>query len=220
MEDTHKEEEEKDIVAETTDTSSETQTDASEETKEESTDIDYKKELEELEGTKPSKSELEKAKRALYFNAQRYSELGGDPSDVLPKPKAAAQPETDVDKVIDLKFAEREARALAKTEDEYQLIVWRVKNQGLSVSEAHLLANKGKLLKLSSELKRADVKPSLGGGAGQRILEETVPERNAAEVQLLTRRGMQFNPKTNTWQGKYTEEYWNGSHWLSRRRTS
>src|SRR3990167_2276603 len=85
-------------------------------------DIDYKKELEELEGAKPEKSELEKARRALFFNAQRVAQLGGDPAEVLPKPKAEVKPETDVDKVIDLKFAEREARTLSKSEDEYQLI--------------------------------------------------------------------------------------------------
>ena len=98
--------------------------------------------------------------------------------------------------------------------------MWRVRNQGLSVEEAHLLANKGRYLKLESELKRADVKIGQGGGAGQKIVDTKAPVRSPEDVALLNRRGLKLNPKTQTYQGKHTEEYWDGEKWATRKRTS
>ncbi len=214
---------EKEAAPVTEETTPETRTDATEvNTEETSKDIDYKKELDNLEGSKQKPSELEKARRSLFFNAQRFAELGGDPAEILPKPKETKPEETDVKKVIEMTFAEKEARSLARNDDEYNLIMWRVKNQGLSVEESYLLANKGKFLKHDSEAKRAQVVYSPGGGAGQKVVTTEVPERSKEEVVLLQRRGLKFNPQTKTWQGKHTEEYFDSTSrsWLSRRRTS
>ena len=177
-------------------------------------DVDHKKELERLEAEKKP-NEFEKAQRALHFNAERFKELGGDPSEVLGvKPK---EKENDLDAVVDRKFAERDARNLSKSDDEFNLIMWYVRNRGLSVSEAHLLANKDKIIRQSSERERANVDISKGGGAGRKVETQTVPSRTPEEVSILERRGMRFNPQTKTFQGKFYEEFWDGSMWTSRK---
>lgn len=207
--------EELETETETEETSPESESEETEEESEESEekDIDHKKELEKLETEKP-KSELEKAQKALHFNAERLKELGGDPAEVL-KIKKAETP--DVTEVVQRQFAERDAKALSKTEDEYKLIMWYVDNRKLPVEDAYILANKGKLQRSILEAKRSQVdfgKPSLHG---KKADTSTVPTRSIEEVALLERRGMRLNPKTKTYQGKFYEEFWNGTAWESRK---
>jgi hypothetical protein len=216
MEDENKEELETEDATEET---SPEQQDTSEEEKTEE-DIDYKKELEVLETKQPSnRSEAEKASRALHFNAERAKELGLDPAEILgikPAPKAE---EVDLSSTIDRKFAERDVRALARTDDEFKLIMWYIDNRNLSVEEAHLLANKGRILRAASEGRRANVQFANPSGTERRVTQTTVPTRSPEEQAVLQRRGMQFNPKTKTYQGKYYEEFYNPSteSWESRK---
>ena len=186
------------------------------ESEEESEDVDHKKTLEELEGKeKPNK--LEKAKRALFFTAKGVEELGGDPLEVLGLKEKKGDGD-DLDTKIEKKFKEQEVKRLARTEDEFKVIMWYVTNQNLSVEDAHILANKGRLKSFASEVKRSDVIPPKGGTSSRKARTEDVPKRADEEVEVLRRRGLVFNTKTNTYQGKYTEEYWDGEKWQSRMR--
>jgi hypothetical protein len=213
MEDENKEELE---TEEATEETSPEQLDTSEEEETEE-DIDYKKELETLEKEKPpQRSEADKAKRALHFNAERAKELGLDPAEILGiKPKVEG--EVDIDSQMDRKFAERDARQMATSDDEFKLIMWYMDNRALSLEEAHLLANKGRIKRAISEGKRANVRFANPSGTERRVTQTTVPTRSPEEQAILTRRGMTFNPKTKTYQGKFYEEYWDGSEWASRK---
>lgn len=192
------------------------ETPGSPEGKPEGADIDFKKELEDLEKPK-ARTDLEKAQRALHFTAQRVAELGGDPADILPKPKT--EKPDDVETIVERKFAEKEARTLARNDDEFKLIMWHVTNQNLSVENAWLLANKGRFMRSLSEATRANPQYSKETGGGRKVETPDVPTRSPEEQKVLQRRGMAFNPKTKTWQGKYTEEYYDKvqDRWLSQR---
>lgn len=195
-----------------------TEVDTTVETEEDSEDIDFSKELEALEA-KPKNNELEKAEKSLHFNAQRVKELGGDPSKII-KPEQKTEQVFDpssVEALVDGKFAEQQARTLAKTDAEFKVIMWYVRNKGLSISEAHLLANKSRIERFASEVKRSNVAISKGGVAGRRVEQTQVPARSQEEVNILSRRGLKFNPKTKTYQGKIYEEYYTGSGWASRK---
>lgn len=181
--------------------------------------IDHKAKLDELERNEKPRSEKEKAERALHFNAERLKELGGDPAEVLKLKSESREKEGDVDSVVDRKFAERDARALARTEDEYKLIMWYVDNKKLSVAQAHLLANEGRVRRSAIEAQRAAVafgKPPI---QGKKITSPAVPNRSPEEVAVLKKRGLTFNPKTKTYQGKFTEEYFDATtkSWQSRK---
>jgi len=183
--------------------------------------IDHKAELEKLKAndtTPESKySEEEKAKRALYFNAERAKELGIDPAEVLGiKPQDTSKTD-DPRSIIREELAERDARALAESEEEFQHMKYYM-DRGLSVEDAHILANKGKLKRSIDEAKRGSVQFAKLPPT-HRVERQDVPERSAEEQAVLQRRGLQFNPKTGTWQGRFTEEYWDQSEgrWVSRK---
>lgn len=220
MEDIHKVED--DEVIETVDTTPETDT-ATDDESDEPKDIDYEAELktlQEKEIKKEKPTELEKAKKALYFNAERLKELGGDPEEILGKPKKKEPEETgDIDAKLERKFVERDVRSVVSSEAEYNLVMHYV-DKGLTIEDAHLLANKGKIKRAVDEAKRGNV--SFGKvDNGTRIVTEVVPQRSAVEQQLLQRRGLAYNPKTKTWQGKFTEEYYDrdSKTWKSRKLT-
>ena len=177
-------------------------------------DIDYKKELETLESKKP-KNELEKAKKALYFNSERLKELGGDPAEILGI-KESVKETTDVSSVIKREFAERDARARASNDEEYKLIMWYVDNRNLDVEEAYILANKGKLQRSILEAKRGN--PVYGKAFGG-TKKETPVIANHPGADILARRGYKFNPQTKTYQAKYYEEYYDSTtkSWKSRK---
>jgi hypothetical protein len=200
-------------------TTDEETTEDSGDSTEESQDIDYEKELEALE--RPTRTELEKAQRALHFNAERLKELGGDPADVLKiKPVAKKEDVPDIDAKFERKFAERDAQALARNEAEFKLIMWYVDNKNLSIDEAHLLANKGRILRAADEAKRGNVQYGQPVNS-KKVVVDTTPDRSPEEKAVLQRRGLSFNPKTKTWQGKYSEEYYDKDQrrWVSRKLT-
>ncbi len=223
MEDIEKQEDIDETDTESEDTSTEIADEETEETEEESEessqDIDYEKELAKVEGDKkPELSEADKAKRALFFNAQRAKELGVDVEEAIgiKKPKEASK-EDDVDAKLERKFAERDAQAVAGSEAEFKLIMWYVDNRGLSVDDAYVLANKGKLQRAISEGKRSNVTFAKAGGE-RKVTKAVVPQRSPEEQQLLLNRGLKYNPKTQTYQGKFTEEYYDPTDkaWKSR----
>ena len=186
-----------------------------------SQDIDFNKELSDLEAKQP-KSELEKAKKALFYNAQRLQELGGDPAEVIgiKKEIVADKPEAtnDVHSEVEKEFIKRDARSLAKTDEEYKVIMWYVDNNKVSVEDAYLLAHKGRLMRTISEVQRAKgAIPSLGGGAGRKVGGDIIPTHPGEEV--LQRRGYKLDPKSKTWKGKFYEEYYDQAtkSWKSRK---
>ena len=211
-------EEEETVTEETT---PETEEETTDEESEESTDIDYEAELEkakEKDTPKEKPDEREKARKALFFNAERAKELGIDPAEVLGiKPKVEKKDETDIDSKLERKFTERDVRGVTNSEAEYNLVMFYV-DKGLSIEDAHLLANKGKIKRAVDEAKRGNV---IFGKVdnGTRIVTEIVPQRSPEQVAILARRGLKFNPKTKTYQGKYTEEYYDreSKSWKSRK---
>ena len=178
-------------------------------------DIDHKKELEELESKDKPKDEKEKARRALFFNAERARELGLDPAEVLNLKESKETPE--VSQVVQREFDVREAKSRAKSEDEFKLIMWYVDNRKLSVDEAYLLANKGRIARSGIEARRADVEPGKEPFSGRKETTGKVPPHPGAE--MLQRRGYSYNPKTQTYQAKFYEEYYDAGtkSWVSRK---
>ena len=189
----------------------------SEETKEK--DIDFKKELEKVQPQ--TKSELEKAQKALHFNAQRLVELGGDPAEVLKLKRETKKDNADVDvkSVIQREFIERDVRAMSKNEDHFKLMMHYVDDKKLSAEDAYVLSMKGQILRSITEIKRAGVQYAKPDTGGRKVDTVEVPERSHEEVAILERRGMRFNPKTKTYQGKFYEEYYDSTEkaWKSRK---
>ena len=159
-------------------------------------EIDFKKELELLE-KKPQRSELEKA---LYTRQQidkRIQELGG-------KPLESKKDEEEYVTKKDL--AKLEAKALAKSDEELNLIMWWMENKGLTAEDAYFMANKGRLKQTFEEIKRANVKPvSRGTGAGQRPALKEVPALPPETQKVLERRGFKFNSQTKEWEAKFNK---------------
>lgn len=212
---------EKEEVVVPAETTPEPATPATDNDSDEPKDIDYEAELAKLkekEEVKEKPSELEKAKKALYFNAERLKELGGDPEEILGKPKKKETTE-DIDTKLERKFIERDVKAIVESDAEYNLVMHYV-DKGLSIEDAHMLANKGKIKRAVDEARRGNVVFGKEDN-GTRIVTEVVPQRSATEQQLLQRRGLAWNPKTKTWQGKYTEEYYDkdSKTWKSRKLT-
>lgn len=216
MEDENKVEREEAEAEETTPETQETDEESQEDSEE--SEIDYKAELERVQKPTEKPTELEKAKKALYFNAERLKELGGDPSEIIkPKPVVKTDEVEDIDSKLERKFIERDVQALVKNEDEYNLVMNYV-DKGLSVDDAHLLANKGKVLRSVEEAKRGNVRFGTIANEKKPIVQ-TVPDRSPEEKAVLQQRKLFFNPKTKTYQGKYTEEYYdqNTKSWISRK---
>ena len=161
--------------------------------------------MEALEGK--GRTELEKATYTARQVLNRIKELGGDPNTVLPQ-KETLQPEF----VTKEDFAENYARTLARSEDELKVVMWhyrfgiqRTGNIHEDIENAHLLANKGKLKKVYSEMQRAqDAKPPIGGGSGQKVPAKSIPEMPKDQVQILKKRGFSLNPKNGRWEAKFT----------------
>lgn len=195
----------------------------SEETESKETDIDYKKELDNLESGQKPRSEIEKAERALHFNAERLKQLGGDPAKVLKfkvEDGSDGAETPDVSDTIQREFATRDVRALSRgNEDMFKLMMWYVDNRKCTPDEAYILANKGRLQRSIIEANRGKVEFGKPDGGGKKIVTEKVPTRSPEEVALLERRGYKFNPKTNTYQANIYEEYFDATDnlWKSRK---
>ncbi len=174
--------------------------------------IDFKKQADELEnkGSKPKRSPQEEAVFNLKKNAERVKELGIDPSEALglePKePAAPSNPSYVTKEDLDTKLAEQEVDKLTSDPDEKRVIMWRVRNQGLTVKEAHLLANQGRLQNTLEEMKRGAVKPPIGAGdtAGQKPRPQTTAELSREEHSLFVRRGYKLI-KPGLYQAKFNQ---------------
>ncbi len=185
-------------------------------------DIDYAAELARVKSTEQPKerTELEKAQRALHFNAQRLKELGGDPAEILGvKPVVKeAEPSAPVSRAdLERTFIERDARNLTESDAEFELTMHYV-DKGLSLEDAHLLANKGKIKRSVQEARRGNVAYAPATST-QKVTTERAPTRSPEEQAVLQRRGLSYNPKTGTWQGRFSEEYYDheAKTWRSRK---
>jgi hypothetical protein len=181
-------------------------------------DTDFDKDLEALESgdepapaPKPKKSELEKAVATGKSIAKRIKALGGDPTEVISdveidEPTKPAKADVDTSQFITkLDFARQEAQKLARSPSELKVIMWWVENKGMSVEDAHLLANKGRIKKIVGEVSRANAAvPSNGaGGAGQRPEDKTdAPTLPDADRRRLEASGMKYDPAKKAYVGK------------------
>lgn len=175
-------------------------------------DIEIEKELAKKETeviAKPQRTALEKAEFNAKSNLKRYEELGGNPADLLggeKEPKEAEKPSLDTSNfVTKTDLLRGEAEKLARTPTEAKLIMWYVENKGLTISEAHLLANKGRISKLDSEINRSRtaIPSNIGGGAGQRSADTIdAPELAPEEKRSLLAAGMVYDASKKAYVGK------------------
>jgi hypothetical protein len=191
-------------------------------------DIDFEEELRELEdgGQKPpaspppKKTELEKARRALFFNKQRVLELGGDPDEIeqAPKPKdppppPAKQPEDqDMSNYVTKDdVAEQIASSVSRSEAETKVIIWHYKhsiqktgNVNKDIENAYLLANKGRINRSFAEIRRAVESrkaPPITPSRGPKTPQQQTPTLSAGDQATLRRRG--YTPRPDgTWESK------------------
>ena len=85
------------------------------------------------------------------------------------------------------------------------------------MEDAHLLANKGRVKEVFGEVERARVDRQGSVGPGQSIPVKRHPKPSDAQFQMWRRAKMEYDPAKGIAKGKFTEEYWNGKKWASRR---
>lgn len=223
----NREELEKEDLEETEDESPEEDSEETEETPEpseeeekptepEDKDIDYYTPDGQTED-KPQRSELEKAQFTAKSVINRIQELGGDPTELIAtEKKVEKNTETDPQYATKHDIARMEARQLAKDEREVNAIMAWV-DRGLTVEDAHYMANKGRVKAVFDEMERGSAPKREATGAGQRKVAPTAPEPDETLQRQWAIAGLVYDPKTKTAKGKFTEEYWNGKKWVSRR---
>lgn len=184
-------------------------------------EVDFDKELSDLESggaqepapapaAKRGKTPVEELAQAGYSfksTAKRIRELGGDPNKMLGEEGGADAPAPiDTSKFVTKEdLAVEAARKLARTEGELKVIMWWVRNKGMSVEDAHLLANKGRARKAISEITRTrDAEPSKGGGGpgSPAPTDPEVPELPEIDKQRLAQSGMAYDPTLKAYVGK------------------
>jgi hypothetical protein len=179
-------------------------------------DIDHKKELEGLK-IKDSRTRQEQTAYNLKKNAERAKELGLDPAEVLglksDEEKTKGQGEVTKQDLAIME-ARLEAKNLTSSPEELEHIMWYVENRGLSVEEAHLLANKGKVKTAISEMRRADVTSSKGSDSSGRKNVSKPPELPKDVQSVLARRGFKLNEK-GEWEAKFNKVIWNGKEYVT-----
>lgn len=194
---------------------------------EEEGDIDFEKELAVIEnGGKPPaaapkepKTELEKAKRALHFNAKRFKELGGDPSEVLGTPPVPPVVVPPADNTFATKedLAEQEAGKYARTDAERKVVMHHyrtsIKQSGNIVTDiqnAYLIAHKGKIVRSFEEIRRgANVRPMIATPPGRKqpAGAQKSPELSRPEQSIMRARGFAMKPD-GSWESKrYVMKY-------------
>ncbi len=202
-------------------------------------EVDFDKELQDLESggapvpaaPKSGKTKEEELSQAIYTGksvAKRIKALGGDPSDIIadeapvtPAPEAPAPMDTSKFVTKD-DLASIEARKLARTEGEYKVIMWWVANKGLSVDDAHLMANKGRIKKTLSEINRAKDAIASNGGGGPGSPQPTdpaIPEISEQDKQRLAASGMIWDPAQKAYVGKRVMYAFDGKAWNTKRIT-
>ena len=159
---------------------------------------------------KPKRTEKEKAEFTLKSVVNRYKELGGDPATVLGE-KEETQYVTKRDFVLS------EARKIARSDKEVEAIMAWV-DKGLSVEDAHLLANKDRVKATFSEMERGNVRVREATGAGQKKPAPRAPKPSDTQLMQWRRAGMVYSSEKGLAEGKFTEEYWDGTRWASRRK--
>lgn len=179
-------------------------------------DAEFENELKALNGTivtppaRQERSEVDKATFSFKSQAKRLKELGVDPSTLI-EDGAPAAPEPQVPPAVDtsnfvtkIDLAKTEASKLAKSPGELSVIMWWVTNKGMTVEDAHYMANKGKIQKKIGEVNRANsAVPSNGGGAGQAAAHVTdAPEISEADKKRLAASGMIYDPAKKAYVGK------------------
>lgn len=198
-------------------------------------DIDHEEELKALEdGKKPDpepkaskRSEKDKAVFNFKSISKRVKELGVDPKELLDADEEDEEEDEpsgeDKDFVtkrdLEIRDAEKEASKLAKSESEKRHIMWYVTNRNLSVEDAHLLANKGKIKRTASEIQRRDsARPSKGGGAGERIATKgKAPKLSESELRAVKSANMVWDPKQSAYVGSRIKLRWTGKEWVNER---
>ena len=164
------------------------------------------------EESKPTRTEKEKAEFALKSMAARVKELGGDPSILL-----GVERDADTSQfVTKTDLVRMEATKLAKSPKEAEAIMAWV-SKGLSLEDAHLLANKTRVKSVFSEVERSNVLFQEATGAGQKRPVAASPQPSESQMSMWRVAKMEWDPKTRTAKGKYTETFWNGSSWASRK---
>lgn len=202
--------------------------------------IDFEKELENLEsggapttppGVTPRKSKDEELKQAEYTlksTAKRIKDLGGDPTKVITTESPVTPPTPETPALDTSNFvtkddlAVQKARELAKSEGEFRVMMWYVRNKAMSVEDAHFLANKNKFKKVAAEINRANgVTPSKGGGGpGQDRPIDTkskAPELPTIDKQRLAASGMVWNEQAQAYIGKAVQYRWADNQWVTER---
>lgn len=181
-----------------------------------SEDAEFENELKKLEGTekplKQGKTELEKAMFTATSVLKRVKDLGGDPTkivaEIVPASVVENPPLVDTSEFVTKRdLADQEAQRLAKTPGELKLMRYWM-DKGMSASDAHHMANKGRISKLISEVSRSQgAIPSIGGGSGERGPEKTeVPQLSASEQTKLIQAGMKWVPEKKAWIGKKVQQ--------------
>lgn len=177
-----------------------------EEEESEEQDIDFKKELEDLEGSQPPKrTQREKAIFTAKKIAEELEGMGVDSSEIFGKKTTKKEAPAEEEDVVGTRLnqfeARLEAKQLARSEDEVNVIMWYVVNKGLSVPDAHLLANKGRVQSFLGEQKRSNVRVAQGSNASGRKPAAKTPELSPAEQADLKRQGF-VKQKDGSWEGK------------------
>lgn len=201
-----------------------------EEEKGDDEDIDFGKELQELEGKTPpapapaAKTPLEKAQTALFHKAEEVKRLGGDPATVLgtppaPAPAPAKEEEKGFVTQDDLNKRDllAELRRVSKTDAEYRVLQWHAANSikltGDPIKDAenaYFIAHKGKIKRSFDEIRRAaDTRTTPATPPGRRAPADgaKAPMLSREEATVMTRRGFKLQPD-GSWKGKrYTMTY-------------
>jgi hypothetical protein len=194
-------------------------------------DIDFEKELEALESSEeeekeparqpapaPSgKTEEEKAAHVIRESVKRLQRKGRTADEIFDltgvRVEDRQEPEAPqrgkegyvTRDELDLRDAEKEASRLARSESEKKVIMWYVRVKRLSVSDAHLLANKGRARRAEGEIARAaGAVPAAPPASGERSETAQAHRFTRAEMDMFQRRQMKWNPKTKRMEGKFT----------------
>lgn len=197
-------------------------------------DIDFEDELRDLEGggktppadPPPQRTDREKAERALHFQSERVRELGGDPEAIVkgkkpndppPPPAPKAEPQDMSNYVTKDDVAAQRATAMSRSDAEKKVILWHYKHTiqktgdvDKDIENAYLIANKGKITRSISEIRRAaDARqaPPSGSGRSPKAPLTQTPALSAGDQATLRRRG--YTPRPDgTWEARrYTVRY-------------
>jgi hypothetical protein len=180
------------------------------ETETKSQDIDFKKEAEELEKKTPPKTKRtpqEEIKYNLSKMVERAKEAGIDPAEILGAKKEEEKLEAETSEFATKRdLAEIEVNKLASSQDEKRVIMWWIDNKGLSVEDAHYMANKGRVKTAMDEIIRSKNKPPMGAGesSGQKDKTIVAPELPREQHNVMVRRGFKL-VKPGLYQAKYTQ---------------